>query len=165
MFPKYFVASGPLVLLLLIIATLVLQYTGATTSSLSWCDAEYDVCYTNAECLECLQAWDDAEGATADECYGDYEYAADSCSQLSATPCCYAEFFSNDCLGNSAFVEYWTCYIDKVSIAVGPGGCDDLTCDGGIEGTSGVRSTSPGAMLTVPGLAFLTAVSILAVLL
>lgn len=153
------VASGRLGLLLLVtVAMVVLQHTGAFTSSA--CGAEYDACYTDEECLECLQARSssdtNSDGETVLDCIQDLEDDPDDiCSLISATVCCYAAS-PNDCLGNSAFVEYMQC------TAADQAGCTTLACDGvsgGIGGTSGVGSSSfPSAMSD--GLAFLTTVAL-----
>lgn len=167
-----FVVSGPLVLLLLV----VVQHTaGATTteSSNSFCEAEFEACYNDdVECSDCISGWTAVDGAMDEfnECVQNQDWysAADTCSFWAGAACCQAEVSSNDCLANSAFVGYWTCYSNEASISAGYGGCTTFSCDGtsagGTGGTSGVGSSS-SATFTVPRLVCLAAAPILAVLL
>lgn len=133
---SYLAASGPLlVLFLLVTATTVLQHTDAV------CDDEFDACFDDAVCNSCYYDW--APGQNFDpynECIADYpdiDYAVeiDWCFFTAASDCCKDAVNSNDCLGNSAFLEHAICMLnDSVTERVGEG-CTAMTCnDGSVAG-------------------------------
>jgi len=134
-----------------VIATILLQQAGATTSSTYPCTAEYEACGSDTECSKCLLDGENVDEYT--ECVENFDCGMDDwCAALSIGPCCMASVSSNDCLGNNAFVEYWTCSINFSSTYAGYGECTTLTCSNGsggeaADGTSGVGSSSPSAML------------------
>lgn len=146
--------------------------TAATaTSSSSPCAAKYDACDDDAECNACFTGRPvvDGKDAAFTECldnegYGD---AADFCSAASASPCCYDLLSINDCLGNSAFKDYWVCIINESSVAVGQGECTTVTCSDSStsvegSGTSGVGRSSPSVVLSaVSGVGYLAAAAFL----
>lgn len=143
-------------------------YDAITSSSgYDTCPTEIDACSDNTECIDCITGYsvDDYN-----QCLSDYDYnfdGSDTCTYYWAAACCMASASSNDCLGNTAFVGYITCFANSV---LGEGECSTTTCSDGVlvgaGGTSGVGSSSPSAMLTLfLGLAFLTAGSFLDVLL
>lgn len=130
---KIFVASGPLVLFLLVTATMVLQHTGAI------CDAEWSTCFDDEVCNECYYGWSESDEAfdAHTECLDDYpdiDYGADIdwCFVYAASPCCKAAVSSNDCLGNSAFVEYHVCSLNYSTTSQEKGECTALTCNDGM---------------------------------
>lgn len=130
-------ASGPLVLLLLATAAMTLQRTGAATSS-AFCTAETAACNDNEECVGCMSGYYSVDGGPEAfvECLEDTSYyydAADPCTSLAGTPCCSDLMSANDCLGNSAFVDFWVCYMNEFTDALGVSGectAASLTCDG-----------------------------------
>eukprot|EP00752_Nemacystus_decipiens_P007161 g6413.t1 len=111
------VASGPLFLLFLATVMITLQRTGASTSS-DLCSAEYAACDNDEECDECISDWLFVDGGAdaLNECLENFsalDPAEDVCTSLFAgQPCCYDALSANDCLANSAFVEYWVCLMD-----------------------------------------------------
>lgn len=130
-------ASRPFALLLLVTATMVLRHTGAVSSSSWLCSAKLEVCGDDAECNECInfavpdstpdpfaeclqnRLQNQADGRSTDSCY----------SGVAATPCCYASLSPNDCMGNSAFVDYWSCLIGDFNDAGEE--CTAVTCSDG----------------------------------
>lgn len=168
---------------LLFLAAAMQQAFATTTSTSSACDAEVNACYSeDTECLECMTQ-DLSEGCHLLSVPDDNDF----CTLMSFNACCIAEGSPNDCLGNSAYLEFWECSINDISINNGEGECNiDWTCNFGsagddtgmvdddtdgatdatgeitgddTNGTDGVAC--PSAMLTfVLGLAFVTFSSI-----
>lgn len=123
----------------LITATMLLQHAGATTSSTSTpCYDESFACVDDTECTQCITI----SSVDADyyvECISDYDYdVSDACTNYWSAACCAASLSSNDCMGNTAFVAYHTCFASYSSDQVGGGQCSVLTCSdgrgGGVEG-------------------------------
>ena len=121
---------------------------GATSSSASSaCSDEYSACGDDEMCYECLTGWAEADGAQEafDECVSNSDLnEEDVCGWSSLTPCCVDSVSSSNCLGNSAYFEFWTC-------AVRDQGCTAITCDGtafGDEVTSDAASSYPSTKLT-----------------
>lgn len=180
-----FVVSGSPVLVLVLIAIVTMvRHGGATTSSgddtamssdaptvspFDVCDAEAEACADDPECSQCRQGWVFADEYVdkLNECRGSgWESTSQSCGYFSMDPCCHASLSFNGaaCLVNSAYVEYWNCY----TVYISAGECSTWSCDNtnvDVDATAGVGSSSPSALLTVPGLACLAAALILAVLL
>lgn len=137
------VVSAPLVLLLLAV-TMMPQHTGATSSSSAGvCLSETEACTNEAECYECLVGWAEADGG-ADaftECgetflenrSGNYD-GTDVCSAAAMSACCQDALASVDCMGNAAFLEYHTCFLNYASDAAGQEGCTTFSCPDGIGG-------------------------------
>eukprot|EP00752_Nemacystus_decipiens_P007160 g6412.t1 len=119
------VASGPRFLLFLAFVTTTLQRAGAQISS-PVCTAEATACNEDPECSECSTDWIQGSGAEGftdafNDClvHSGYYDPAEPCSLYIGTPCCYDALSANDCLGNSAFVEFWVCFIDDLREAGG----------------------------------------------
>lgn len=122
------VASGPLFLLLLATVTMKLQRTGASTSSSDVCEAETTACENDEECYQCYfelrqedvslynyEALIDCTDNRDEYYYFDLEEPCSSVEYLRVQPCCYNSLSANDCLENSAFVDYWVCHINDRS--------------------------------------------------
>ena len=130
-------------LLLAAVAMTLLQRTSGVTTGVSSaiCVTETEACVADEDCAGCLSDWVLDSGTDAlTECLEgiyDYDVASDGsqwCSAWSATGCCYAELSPRDCMGNTAYTDYWQCYIDEVPDQVdGLVECTTttFTCSGG----------------------------------
>lgn len=134
---------------------MLLQHAGAATSSTTdICDAETRACIGDAECADCLRSISGNVDEYS-ECVSDYDYddlydedgELDACSYSSVTPCCVDSISTNDCMGNNAFVGYYTCLASYVSTETGRGECSTITCsddsggDDEVEGDDDVTVT------------------------
>lgn len=144
------VASGPLVLFLLVTATTVLQHSGAI------CDDEWSACFDDAVCNSCYYEWGQSDTSfdAFNECLEDYpdiDYGVeiDWCFWHAASDCCKDSVNSNDCLGNSAFLEHALCNLNiSVTAKVGEG-CTAMTCNDGsvavlVDDDAGVAGDDAG---------------------
>lgn len=135
-FANGLVASGPLVLFLLVTATTVPQYANAV------CDEEWDACFDDTVCNSCYYDWgEDYDFDAYHECFGDYpdiDYGAeiDWCFIYGASYCCKDESNINgyDCLGSREYVAHAICMTNNsvVSSHSDKGdGCTTLACNDG----------------------------------
>ena len=126
------VALAPLALFFLVTATVVLQHTGAITSSAVPCLAKISTCTDETECYDCMHDWVADGGEAWAECLENFEHDQfDICSAASITPCCYDFVSSHDCMGNDAFVDYWLCSAQELYGHAGGGECTVFTCNHG----------------------------------
>ena len=150
-------AMGPLVSLLVVVGFSVLQ----PAFSQSLCQTEMSACSGDTTCLDCSYYGYLLEPGYVEktqECvvnlcevllgvsdcnvaYTSYDPFAepfdpdDVCLASSVTPCCIAELQTDlDCLGNTAFVEFWGCMAnyDLESNRL-EGECPTLTCSDGLN--------------------------------
>lgn len=146
--------SPPRVLLLVGITAMVLQHTGATTSSIgttssisAGCVALAGDCRDEAACFECRYGYESEDGGedAFDECLDTYDYDFDICVAAAARSCCEASLSSrDDCLENSLFMEAGQCLADELSIALGGEECPALAgmCSDGTSGAGAAEDDS-----------------------
>lgn len=125
---------GPLALLLLLATvSMTLRRTDAFSSSSSFCGAEINACIEDQECYECLtDVSKDGDLDDFTQCYTDFADFSDTCSIWTSTPCCYDVVSPNDCMGNSAFVDYMSCFVAESSELAGTEDCtlSSTSCNG-----------------------------------
>lgn len=160
---KTFLASGPLVLLLLVNALMGPQHTNAATSSSEGCNMKSHYCLSDPECLDCIllsssstDAYFDCKHTYSDTSIGFGSDGA-NCDALQSWACCLDAVSSDDCLGNSFFAEYHLCFLQQSQELFGcpitnlecsyDGGVDDGAADDAViiddaEERSGVTTSS-----------------------
>ncbi|CAN0220273.1 unnamed protein product [Ectocarpus sp. 12 AP-2014] len=120
---------------LLATTSILLQHAGATSSlTSSVCSDESLACYFDSECEECAT---DYLGYVDEfmECTTNFESDDwDICDFYSRLACCQDSYSANDCMGNSAFVEYYLCQANYASSRGEGGECSTLTCNSGSGG-------------------------------
>lgn len=132
---EFHVAASWALLLFLAAATqqvdAISSTVDATTSSTDTCS---DACFQDTVCYECAFETDDEAFQECLEIF-EYDVTSDVCSWIYVGRACCEDYASpNDCLGNSAFVEYNLCIINNYTFLEEGEECTALTCSFGSAG-------------------------------
>lgn len=119
----------------LLIATTLLQHAGATSSSTSaMCTDEVSACTNDSGCGECHTGYHDYMDEWQ-ECTVYFEGDGDrQCGNYAAIACCMDLYSATDCMGNSAFLGFYTCMANDWSTRYGGAGECSMTCNYGSAG-------------------------------